>query len=133
MFVRVGFLDPQLAIVYSTILRVYITIVCLPFVVMFSHFAVPTAVTALNTERIFGTSLRVTWCLPEVLNGILVYYDVNVSSTSVGYFETWRIQADDPLELNISGLGIVLIASRFLGMSLKQTIFHFYILVISVI
>ena len=115
MFVRVGFLDPQLASVYSTILRVYITIVCLPFVAMFSHFAVPTVVTALNTDRISGTSLRVTWGLPEVLNGILVYYDVNVSSISVGYFETWRIQADDPLQLNFSGLGIVLIVSRSLS------------------
>ena len=68
-------------------------------------FAVPTPVTALDTKRISDTSLQVTWALPEVLNGILVYYDVNVSSTSVGYFETWRIHADDPLQLNISGLG----------------------------
>ena len=72
----------------------------------FSHFAVPTPVTALDTNRLSSTSLQVTWDLPEVLNGILVYYDVNVSSISVGYFETWRIQADDPLQLNISGLGI---------------------------
>ena len=71
----------------------------------FSHFAVPTPVTALDTNRLSSTSLQVTWDLPEVLNGILVYYAVNVSSTSVGYFETWRIQADDPLQLNISGLG----------------------------
>ena len=72
-------------------------------------------VTALDTERISGTSLRVTWGLPEVLNGILVYYAVNVSSISVGYFETWRIQADDPLQLNISNLGIILIVSRSLS------------------
>ena len=70
-----------------------------------SHFAVPTPVTALDTQRLSSTSLQVTWGLPEVLNGILVYYDVNVSSTSIGYFETWRIAADDPLQLNISGLG----------------------------
>ena len=72
-------------------------------------------VTALDTERISDTSLRVTWGLPEVLNGILVYYAVNVSSISVGYFETWRIQADDPLQLNISNLGIVSIVSRSLS------------------
>ena len=79
------------------------------------HFAVPTAVTALDTERMSNISLRVTWGLPEVLNGILVYYAVNVSSTSVGYFETWRIAADDPLQLNISGLGMVSIVSRSLS------------------
>ena len=72
-------------------------------------------VTALDTERISDMSLRVMWGLPEVLNGILVYYAVNVSSISVGYFETWRIQVDDPLQLNISNLGIVLIVSRSLS------------------
>ena len=71
----------------------------------FSYFAVPTPVTALDINRLSSMSLQVTWDLPEVLNGILVYYDVNVSSISVGYFDTWRILADDRLQLNISGLG----------------------------
>ena len=94
---------------------VNIIIVCLAchFVdKILAHFAVPTAVTALDTERTSNMSLQVTWDLPEVLNGILVYYAVNVSSISVGYFETWRIQADDPLQLNISGLGKHLIVFR---------------------
>ena len=84
---------------------------CLSYKIL-SHFVVPTAVTALDTERTSNTSLQVTWGLPEVLNGILVYYAVNASSISVGYFETWRIQVDDPLQLNISGLGKHLIVSR---------------------
>ena len=52
-----------------------------------------------------NTSLQATWELPDVPNGIIVYYDVNVSSTSIGYFETWRVQSDDPLQLNITDLG----------------------------
>ena len=52
-----------------------------------------------------NTSLQATWEPPDVLNGIIVYSDVNVSSTSIGYFETWRVQSDDPLQLNITDLG----------------------------
>jgi len=69
-----------------------------------THQAVPTPVTALEARRTSNTSLQATWEPPDVLNGIIVYYDVNVSSTSIGYFESWRIQSDDPLQLNITDL-----------------------------
>ena len=69
------------------------------------YITASTPVTALIVQMTSSSSLQISWGPPEMLNGILAYYELTVTSEADGSQQTWRIQHNQPTEANITGLG----------------------------
>ena len=69
------------------------------------HIAASTAVTELTVQITSSSSLQISWEPPEMLNGILAYYELTITSEADGSQETWRIQYNQSTEVNVTGLG----------------------------
>ena len=52
-----------------------------------------------------SSSLQISWGPPEMINGILAYYELTITSKVSGSQQTWRIQYNQLTEVNITGLG----------------------------
>ena len=64
-----------------------------------------TAVTELIVQTTSSSSLQISWGPPEMLNGILAYYELTITSEADGSQQTWRIQYNQLTEVNVTGLG----------------------------
>ena len=69
------------------------------------HIAASTAVTELTVQTTSSSSLRISWGPPEMINGLLAYYELTITSEADGSQETWRIQYNQSTEVNVTGLG----------------------------
>ena len=52
-----------------------------------------------------SSSLQISWGPPEMLNGVLAYYELTITSEADGSQQTRRIQHNQPTEVNVTGLG----------------------------
>ena len=52
-----------------------------------------------------SSSLQTSWGPPEMLNGILAYYELTITSKVSRRQQTWRIQYNQLTEVNVTGLG----------------------------
>ena len=69
------------------------------------HTAVSTAVTAMIVRMTSSFSLQISWGSPEMINGLLAYYELTITSEADGSQQTWQIQHNQSTEVNVTGLG----------------------------
>ena len=69
------------------------------------HTAVSTAVTAMIVRVTSSSSLQISWGPPEMINGLLTYYELTVTSEADGSQQTWQIQHNQSTEVNVTRLG----------------------------
>ena len=67
--------------------------------------AVSTAVTAMIVRMTSSFSLQISWGPPEMINGLLAYYELTITSEADGSQQTWQIQHNQSTEVNVTGLG----------------------------
>ena len=67
--------------------------------------AVSTAVTAMIVRMTSSFSLQISWGPPEMINGLLAYYELTITSESDGSQQTRQIQHNQSTEVNVTGLG----------------------------
>ena len=64
-----------------------------------------TAVSAMIVRITSSSSLQISWGPPEMLNGLLAYYELTITSEADGSQQTWQIQYNQSTEVNMTGLG----------------------------
>ena len=64
-----------------------------------------TAVSAMIVRITSSSSLQISWGPPEMLNGLLAYYELTITSEADGSQQTWQIQYNQSAEVNVTGLG----------------------------
>ena len=64
-----------------------------------------TAVTAMIVQITSSSSLQISWEPPEMINGLLAYYELTITSESDGSQQTRQIQHHQSTEVNVTGLG----------------------------
>ena len=69
------------------------------------HIAASTAVTARIVRMTSSSSLQILWGPPEMLNGLLAYYELTITSEADGSQQTWQIQDNQSTAVNVTGLG----------------------------
>jgi len=78
------------------------TRICLSYNI---YITASTPVTALIVRTTSSSSLQISWGPPEMLNGLLAYYELTITSEADGSQQTWRIQYNQLTEVNVTGLG----------------------------
>ena len=71
----------------------------------YGYTVVSTAVTAMIVQMTSSSSLQISWGPPEMINGILTYYELTITSEADGSQQTWQTQYDQLTEVNVTGLG----------------------------
>ena len=105
-FLRVSTANNSLACKYTERLVLqYLTTEIIIIVLLLLYTTASTPVTALIVQVTSSSSLQISWGPPEMLNGILTYYELTITSEADGSLQTRRIQHNQSTEVNVTGLG----------------------------